>query len=115
MEGVSDHILKALDRAAGFIAVMHHRGEVRTPHGSHIRASVWVEQEIAIAAFLVQAQEHALPAVTYVQDGIRLEGLREKIILNPVTFKDDREVTDDIRRKVTKGSFFRTAKSVARS
>src|SRR5262249_24980532 len=55
LDGLSQNIFRALNRASGFIAVMHHRGSVRTLHGEHVRASVWVEQEIAIAAFLRQA------------------------------------------------------------
>src|ERR1700724_2729710 len=52
-EGLSSHIVKSLHRAAGFICVMHRRGDIRTPAGAAItRGSVWVEQEIAITAFM---------------------------------------------------------------
>ncbi|HTZ73648.1 MAG TPA: hypothetical protein VMB47_06995, partial [Candidatus Aquilonibacter sp.] len=43
LESLSRHIFSALDQCAGFVAVMHHRGEVHAPNGKHIRASVWVE------------------------------------------------------------------------
>jgi hypothetical protein len=38
-----------------------------------------------------------LPVVAYVQEGIALEGVREKIILNPVPFKTSDEVLEDLR------------------
>src|SRR5690242_13573139 len=55
LDGLSRHIFHALNDACGFVAVMHHRGTVKTLDSEHLRASVWVEQEIAIAAFLRQA------------------------------------------------------------
>ena len=63
LQGLSQHIFGALNRAAGLIAVMHHRGRVETPSGTHIRGSVWVEQEIAIAAFLAHIQGRELPVL----------------------------------------------------
>src|SRR6476619_7475787 len=53
IEGLSNNILAALYRAAGFICVMHRRGDIETPDNRVItRGSVWIEQEIAIAAFM---------------------------------------------------------------
>src|SRR6266849_3328219 len=55
LEGLTKNILGALDRAAGLIAIMHPRGSVTFPGGhTQTRASVWIEQEIAIAAFMTQ-------------------------------------------------------------
>jgi hypothetical protein len=96
--GVAEHILKALDRAAGFIAIMHHRGEVTTPSGTHTRASVWIEQEIAIVSFLQATREGDIPIAAYAQKGIHREGLRDKIMLNPVSFTTNSEVLADLRR-----------------
>lgn len=45
-------MLGALKRCVGFIGIMHHRGTVETPSGKVTRASVWIEQEIAIALFI---------------------------------------------------------------
>ena len=51
--GLSSHIFQALENCAGFVGVMHHRGQVETLGGRKgIRGSVWIEQEIAIAHFL---------------------------------------------------------------
>ncbi len=52
LEGLSENILGSLARCSAFVGIMHHRGNVITPHGSLTRASVWVEQELAIAAFI---------------------------------------------------------------
>ena len=81
--GLSQHIFGALNRAAGLIAVMHHRGRVVTPSGEHIRGSVWVEQEIGIAAFLAQVQNRRLPVLVYIQKGIEREGVRQQLRLKP--------------------------------
>src|SRR5258705_12860758 len=63
LNGLHENIMGALERAVGFIAVMHPRGDVVIHSGNTLvrsyfgspplltRASVWVEQEIAIAAF----------------------------------------------------------------
>jgi hypothetical protein len=56
LEGLTSNILSSLERCVGFVAVAHHRGKVTRPDGEIVRASVWVEQEIAIAAFI----QHAL-------------------------------------------------------
>jgi hypothetical protein len=37
LEGLSRNIFDALDRCSAFVAVMHHRGDVQTLHGKHIR------------------------------------------------------------------------------
>jgi hypothetical protein len=100
LEGLSKHIFGAVDTCAGFVAVMHHRGMVQTPQGRNIRASVWIEQEIAIAAFLAQAQGRELPVALYVQHGVSLEGVRQQLILNPITFSDSAEVVADFRDRV---------------
>jgi hypothetical protein len=52
LNGLHENIMGALERAVDFIAVMHSRGEVVIPGRNTsllTRASVWVEQEIAIA------------------------------------------------------------------
>lgn len=85
---------------------MHHRGRVSTPEGEHIRASVWVEQEVAIAAFLLQARGRMFEKpLAYVQRGIKLEGLREKIMLNPVGFDSSDEVVKDLGNRLDAGLF----------
>jgi hypothetical protein len=79
---------------------MHPRGNVTNPHdpqvGTWVRGSVWVEQEIAIAAFLTQALSRSLEARSYVHESIRREGLRDKLILNSIPFSDDSAILTDL-------------------
>lgn len=98
LDGLTNSILRALETAGGFIAVMHPRGEVMTPHGSHIRASVWIEQEIAIAAHLVHVHNKKLRVQAYAHKDIKLEGIRETLHLNPVRFTKSQEVLDHLRQ-----------------
>jgi hypothetical protein len=93
LQGISEHILEAINRSAGILAIMHPRGEVSFPGGgTHTRASVWIEQELAIAAFLTQVQKRQLPILAYVHKNIKREGLRDKLLLNAVPFETDKEV-----------------------
>ncbi len=98
LAGVSSHILDSLSRCAGFVGIMHHRGVVTTPdHTSYQRASVWIEQEIAIAAYRIHFLKQELPVRLYIQRGIKHEGLRDKIMLNPTTFDTNEEVVGHFR------------------
>ena len=74
---------------------MHRRDQIPSSP-TEFRGSVWIEQEIAIAAFLVQALSHPLPARAYVEAGIRTEGVRGFILLNPVEFATSEEVLADL-------------------
>jgi hypothetical protein len=105
LDGLSQHIFRSLNAACGFVAVMHERGTVKTPHGEHIRASVWVEQEIAIAAFLRQALDRDLPVVVYIDRNIRREGVREQLLLGAVGFEREEEVLDDFHARIRDGRF----------
>jgi hypothetical protein len=100
LEGVTENILKRLNDAVGFIAIMHPRGDVTNPRDrsqpASVRASVWVEQEIAIAAFISQALDRPMQVRSYVHESIKREGLRDKLHLNPIHFRDDSEILDDL-------------------
>jgi hypothetical protein len=98
--GVTENILKRLNDAVAFIAIMHPRGDVTNPKDRNepawVRGSVWVEQEIAIAAFVSQALDRPIQVRSYVHQSIRREGLRDKLHLNPVIFDNDSEIMDDL-------------------
>jgi len=102
LEGLTENILKQLHRAVGFVAIMHPRGSVSNPtqpsERSWVRGSVWIEQEIAIATFISQVLQRPIPVRVYIHEGIRREGIRDQLILNPVIFRDDSEVLADLRR-----------------
>jgi hypothetical protein len=101
LEGLTANILKAIDSAAGFIAIYHCRGLVSFPDAPSIppftRASVWVEQELAIAAYLTQVAGRSFPVAVFVEEGIQREGMRDQLLLNPHPFKDAHEVLDSLR------------------
>jgi hypothetical protein len=99
-EGLSKHIFGALERAAGFIAIMHPRGKV-TLGGTHVRASVWIEQETAIVGYIQATRAEGGPKVAaYAHKGIHREGVRETIILNPKEFETDDDVLEDLKKKL---------------
>ena len=109
LQALSENIFHSLRRAAGFIAIMHHRGTVKTPHGTHIRGSVWIEQEIAIAAFLT-ASGQSFPVIVYQQtdeDGVSIkrEGVREQLRLDPVAFHNADDVLRDLNLRIETGKF----------
>jgi hypothetical protein len=95
LEGLSKNIFRALNQSAGFIAVMHQRGYVNPP-GDVFRASVWVEQEIAIAAFLHSALGKHINIAAYIQPGIALEGARQQLLLNPRVFENNNDVLEHL-------------------
>jgi hypothetical protein len=105
LEGLSRHIFGALNRCVGFVAVLHHRGRVTTLDDERIRASVWIEQEIAIAAFLAQAQGRNLPVAIYIQKGTALEGVRQQLLLGAVTFENPDEVLNHLKKQLREGLF----------
>jgi len=94
-EGLSKNIFRTLNQSAGLIAVMHKRGQVNPP-GDMFRASVWVEQEIAIAAFLNSALGKHINVAVYIQPGITLEGVRQQLLLNPKVFKENDDVLENL-------------------
>jgi hypothetical protein len=101
-DGLSAHILNALNRSAGFICIMHNRGTIQTPGGKEIkRGSVWVEQEIAIVAFMKHVLGRQIPTLFFKESGVGREGIRTVLLLNPrVEFNDESEVIAYLRREL---------------
>jgi hypothetical protein len=95
LEGLTKNIFNALKESTGFIAILHKRDEISK---GVYRGSVWIEQEIAIAAFMVQSLSVSLPAKAYVQKGIAREGVRGYIHLNPIEFEAEEEILEDLRK-----------------
>ncbi len=78
---------------------MHPRGIVTFGGGrEQVRASVWIEQEIAIAAFIAQVSGHPLRVAAYIHKDIAREGMREELQLNPVLFRQDEDVLVHLRQ-----------------
>jgi hypothetical protein len=100
LDGLVTNILGALDRAVGFIAVMHKRGTVTVPGGTLERGSVWVEQEIAIAAFAQHVLKRSIEVALYLQTGIALEGIRQQLRLKAVQFNTAEEILADLPERL---------------
>lgn len=97
LEGLSRNILDALNDAVGLIAIMHARGKVVSFDGKeHTRASVWIEQEIAIAAFVTQALKRPIHVKAYIHADIKREGMRDQLHLNPIAFSQNEEILRDL-------------------
>lgn len=78
---------------------MHRRGDISTPGGgTRTRGSVWIEQEIAIAAFMGEVLDRRVPTLFYKQEGVSLEGVRQFLLMNPlVEFADESEVLEHLK------------------
>lgn len=95
LKALSENILNRLYESVGLIVIMHHRGKIE---GHEInRASVWVEQEVAIATLMEQVLRRPLHAALFVQHGITLEGLRKYIQFNANEFTKSEDVIAKLR------------------
>jgi hypothetical protein len=93
LQGLTENILRALNECAGIIVIMHPRGRVKGLQGAqHTRGSVWIEQEIAIAAFLTQVVHKELKVAAFVHKDVQREGMRDELQLNPVVFETNEQV-----------------------
>jgi hypothetical protein len=102
VEALSTSIFRNLRRAVGLVTVMHHRGRVQGLDGdlSRNRASVWIEQEIAIAAFIRATEDRDIKIAAYAEPGLTLEGVRENLHLNMVLFSTPEDVLADLRSRL---------------
>ncbi len=97
LNGLDSNILEALRNAVGFITVLHPRGTITRPDGSkHVRASVWIEQEIAIATYIQRTEKRTLPIIAFIHEAVGREGLRELLHLNPIRFSSEAEVLEEL-------------------
>jgi hypothetical protein len=106
LENLTSHIFNAINNCAGLVAVLHRRGQLTLPNGSsQVRASIWIEQEIAIAAFLAQVHKRQFPIAVYIQKGIKREGVREQLRIDAIEFDDEAEVIEHFKQLVATGQF----------
>ncbi len=93
LNGLDANILDALRNCAAFIVVLHPRGTITRPDNSVlIRASVWIEQEIAIATYIKRFENRDMPIVAFKHTTVGREGIRELLSLNPIPFTDEADI-----------------------
>jgi hypothetical protein len=92
LETLTENVLRRLYESVGLIVIMHHRGTVETPTRTLTRASVWIEQEVAVATLMQQILKRPLHVALFVQRGIAIEGIRQQLQLNPMEFASGDEV-----------------------
>jgi hypothetical protein len=103
LNGLHENILDALAKSDGFITVMHRRGNVSYGPDKHEpldRCSVWIEQEIAVAAFIQHTTRKDLLTAAYIEKGVGHEGLRELLHLNPFEFSSNEEILADLKSRL---------------
>jgi hypothetical protein len=89
LESLNSHIFQNLNKCVGFIGILHKR------KGNH-ETSVWINQEVAIAAF-INSSQRKLPSLILYENGIAEEGLIKYTIANPPRFVSDEEVLGYIK------------------
>jgi hypothetical protein len=105
LQGVTKNIFARLNQCFGLVCIMHDRGTVSALNGNPtVRASVWIEQEIAIAAFLSEILDRDIKVRVYIEKGIHREGVRDKLLINPTEFKTGDEVLTDVAHLIEEWS-----------
>jgi hypothetical protein len=110
--GLVANILERLFHCAGFVMVMHPRGEVKNDLGHiHVRGSLWIEQEIAIVSLIQHfvRKDTEIKIAAYVHQSIKREGIRELIHLNPIPFDRDDVILPDLRSRLPNWQLSATA------
>jgi hypothetical protein len=100
LNGLHENIFDALAKSDGFITVIHRRGNISygpDKHEALDRASVWIEQEIAIAAYIQRTTKNDLLTAAYIEKGVGREGLRELLHLNPLEFTSNNQIITDLK------------------
>ena len=95
LKTLSENVLRRLYGSVGLIVIMHHRGKIEGR--DVIRASVWIEQEIAMATLMEQVLGRPLHVALFIQRGIAIEGIRQQIQLNAIEFTTNDEVIAQLR------------------
>jgi len=79
--GLDDDILRALRDCVAFITVLHPRGTINRPDGStQVRASVWIEQEIAIATYIQRVENRPVHIIAFKHSSVGREALGTSFI-----------------------------------
>jgi len=94
LEALAENIFDALLNCSGLVAILHDRGEVIFSDGiswGH-RSSVWINQEIAIVAFLQRVKNIRIPILVFKEVEVNLEGAMTQLIINPIPMGPTEEI-----------------------
>jgi hypothetical protein len=97
LKALSENVLSRLYESVGLIVIMHHRGAVEMPGRKFVRASVWIEQEIALATLMEQVLRRPLHVALFIQQGIAIEGIRQQLQMNAIEFTNSDKVIAHLR------------------
>lgn len=90
-------VFRELQNCDGFVAVMQKRGAVQDLNSPvHYRASVWIQQEIAILHYRSFLIGKTIPMRLYLEMGILPEGLTKYSMINPIPFKETQTILEDL-------------------
>lgn len=98
LKALSENILRRLYESVGLIVIMHHRGKIEDR--GITRASVWIEQEVAIATLMEQILGRPLHVALFIQRGTAIEGIRQQLQLNAYPFTTGEEVIARLREEL---------------
>jgi hypothetical protein len=113
LNGLDSNILNALRDCGAFITVLHPRGVITRPDKSvHVRASVWIEQEIAIATYIQRVEKRPFPIIAFKHESVGREGIRDLLHLNPIEFTDEKEVLAALPARLEKWKTLRAPQGV---
>ena len=99
LESLNSHIFRNLSNCTGFIALLHKR------NNSENNTSVWINQEVAIIAYL-RSIGSDIPSLVMYQDGAKTQqGLIKYTIANPPVFISESDAILQIREWVKTQKF----------
>lgn len=98
---LNSHIFKNLNDCTGFIAILHKRNKLNGQYDT----SVWINQEVAIAAYLRSQQSKEIPSLILYEDCAEKEGLIRYTIANPPTFNSNGEALSKIEKWIKSQNF----------
>jgi hypothetical protein len=103
LSALGEHILDALRRCSGAVVLMHPRGRVLSYEGKDlgIRASVWINQELAILAYRQFYEGDEIPILAFKHESVNLEGAMTAFIVNPKPLVDVETIVREVRAWLT--------------
>jgi len=107
-DGLTSKIFGNLEHCSGFIAILHQR-EDGAENPKFRNSSLWINQEIAIAAFLSFREKRDIPVRVFVETkgdvNVKVEGILKYIMANAIPFSSDEEVLEILKKWLDETKF----------